>query len=160
LHRNATKRTADTNGLTRCHARRPSRNRKRTTLPGAAAGAALWGTNSKLIDPVVRRWMNYYGRYYRTKCIAVLHHINPALARWARRKYKRLRYRKTAPDRTRQGVAGSPPRQTELCSRSGSGQLHRPNISRNTDEGTSFLWIGKRGRRGSSVSMFTNRKSH
>jgi len=28
--------------------------------------------------------------------IAVLHHINAALARWARRKYKRLRYRKTA----------------------------------------------------------------
>jgi len=51
---------------------------------------------AKLIDPVVRGWMNYYGRYYRTKCIAVLHHINAALARWARRKYKRLRYRKTA----------------------------------------------------------------
>jgi hypothetical protein len=40
---------------------------------------------AKLIDPVVRGWMNYYGRYYRTKCIAVLHHINAALARWARR---------------------------------------------------------------------------
>jgi group II intron reverse transcriptase/maturase len=51
---------------------------------------------AKLIDPVVRGWMNYYGRYYRTKCVAVLHHINAALARWARRKYKRLRYRKTA----------------------------------------------------------------
>ncbi len=51
---------------------------------------------AKLIDPEVRGWMNYYGRYYRTKCIAVLHHINAALARWARRKYKRLRYRKTA----------------------------------------------------------------
>ena len=51
---------------------------------------------AKLIDPMVRGWMNYYGRYYRTKCIAVLHHINAALARWARRKYKRLRYRKTA----------------------------------------------------------------
>ena len=51
---------------------------------------------AKLIDPVVRGWMNYYGRYYRTKCIAVLHRINAALARWARRKYKRLRYRKTA----------------------------------------------------------------
>ncbi len=51
---------------------------------------------AKLIDPVVRGWMNYYGRYYRTKCVAVLHHINAALARWARRKYKRFRYRKTA----------------------------------------------------------------
>ena len=52
---------------------------------------------AKLIDPaVVRGWVNYYGRYYRTKCIAVLRYINAALARWARRKYKRLRYRKTA----------------------------------------------------------------
>lgn len=51
---------------------------------------------AKLIDPAVRGWMNYYGRYYRTKCIAVLQHINEALARWARWKYKRLRYRKTA----------------------------------------------------------------
>jgi RNA-directed DNA polymerase len=51
---------------------------------------------AKLIDPAVRGWMNYYGRYYRTKCIAVLQHINEALARWARWKYKRLRRRKTA----------------------------------------------------------------
>jgi RNA-directed DNA polymerase len=51
---------------------------------------------AKLIDPVVRGLMNHYGRNYRTKCIAVLHHINAALARWVRRKYERLRYRKTA----------------------------------------------------------------
>jgi RNA-directed DNA polymerase len=51
---------------------------------------------AKLIDPPVRGWMNYYGRYYRTKCIKVLQHINEALARWVRWKYKRLRYRKTA----------------------------------------------------------------
>jgi group II intron reverse transcriptase/maturase len=51
---------------------------------------------AKLIDPAVRGWMNYYGRYYRTKCIAVLQHVNEALARWVRWKYKRLRYRKTA----------------------------------------------------------------
>jgi RNA-directed DNA polymerase len=51
---------------------------------------------AKLTDPAVRGWMNYYGRYYRTECIAVLQHINEALARWARWKYKRLRRRKTA----------------------------------------------------------------
>jgi RNA-directed DNA polymerase len=51
---------------------------------------------AKLIDPAVRGWMNYYGRYYRSECIAVLQHINEALARWARWKYKRLRRRKTA----------------------------------------------------------------
>jgi len=51
---------------------------------------------AKLIDPAVRGWMNYYGRFYRTKCIAVLQHINEALARWARWKYKRLRRRESA----------------------------------------------------------------
>lgn len=51
---------------------------------------------AKLIDPAVRGWMNYYGRYYPHECIAVLQHINEALARWVRWKYKRLRYRKTA----------------------------------------------------------------
>jgi group II intron reverse transcriptase/maturase len=49
-----------------------------------------------LINPAVRGWMNYYGRYYRTKCVEVLHHINKALTKWVRRKYKRFRYRKRA----------------------------------------------------------------
>jgi hypothetical protein len=49
-----------------------------------------------LINPAVRGWMNYYGRYYRTKCVEVLHHINNALTKWVRRKYKRFRYRKRA----------------------------------------------------------------
>jgi len=49
-----------------------------------------------LINPAVRGWMNYYGRYYRTKCVEVLRHINDALAKWVRRKYKRFRYRKRA----------------------------------------------------------------
>jgi hypothetical protein len=39
---------------------------------------------AKLIDPaVVRGWVTYYGRYYRTKCIAVLQHVSEALARAA-----------------------------------------------------------------------------
>ena len=36
---------------------------------------------------VVRGWMNYYGRYYRSKCVQVLRHLNEALAAWVRRKY-------------------------------------------------------------------------
>ena|SRR5215204_708815 len=51
--------------------------------------------------------------------------------------------RNEAPNRTRQGAAESPPGQTELGSRSGSGQLHHPHISRNTDEGMSFASIGR-----------------
>ena len=43
-----------------------------------------WRT-CRVVDPVVRGWMNYYGRFYRTKCVQALHHLNEALAAWVRR---------------------------------------------------------------------------
>ena len=43
------------------------------------------------IDPAVRGWMNYYGRYSRSECVRVLRYINLELAKWARKKYKNLR---------------------------------------------------------------------
>lgn len=49
-----------------------------------------------LTNPAVRGWMNYYGRYYRSRCVQVLRHLNEALAAWARRKYRRLRRRERA----------------------------------------------------------------
>jgi RNA-directed DNA polymerase len=49
-----------------------------------------------LTNPVVRGWMNYYGRFYRSKCVQVLRHLNVALAEWARWKYKRFRRRERA----------------------------------------------------------------
>jgi RNA-directed DNA polymerase len=51
---------------------------------------------ARLTNPVVRGWMNYYGRYYRSKCVQVLSHLNVALAAWVRRKYKRYRRRERA----------------------------------------------------------------
>jgi group II intron reverse transcriptase/maturase len=51
---------------------------------------------ARLVDPSVRGWMNYYGRFYRSKCVQVLRHLNEALAAWARRKYKRFRCRERA----------------------------------------------------------------
>ena len=51
---------------------------------------------ARLTDPSVRGWLNYYGRFYRSKVVNVLRHLNEALAAWARRKYKRLRRRKRA----------------------------------------------------------------
>jgi group II intron reverse transcriptase/maturase len=50
----------------------------------------------RIVDPVVRGWMNYYGRYYRTKCVLTLQHLNEALAAWVRWKYKRFRNRRRA----------------------------------------------------------------
>lgn len=44
------------------------------------------------INPIVRGWITYYGRFYRSRLSAtVLRQINEYLIRWAMRKYKRLR---------------------------------------------------------------------
>ena len=51
---------------------------------------------ARLVNPVVRGWMNYYGRYYRSRVVQVLRHLNEALAAWARWKYKRFRRRERA----------------------------------------------------------------
>ena len=48
------------------------------------------------VNPVVRGWMAYYGRFYRTALNSLLRRINTYLVRWARRKYKRLRTYKKA----------------------------------------------------------------
>jgi RNA-directed DNA polymerase len=45
------------------------------------------------INPIVRGWINYYGRFYRSRLAdAVLRQINEYLIRWAMRKHKRLRH--------------------------------------------------------------------
>jgi RNA-directed DNA polymerase len=51
---------------------------------------------ARLVNPAVRGWMQYYGRYYRSALHHLLGRINAYLVRWLRRKYKRLRARKKA----------------------------------------------------------------
>ena len=51
---------------------------------------------AQFVNPKIRGWVNYYGRFYRSKCVHVLRHLNVALAAWARRKYKRFRRRERA----------------------------------------------------------------
>jgi len=46
---------------------------------------------ARLTNATVRGWMNYYGQYYRSKCVAVLRYLNLVLAKWARWKFKGLR---------------------------------------------------------------------
>lgn len=43
------------------------------------------------INPVLRGWINYYGKFYKTKLRDFMHMVNVKLAHWARRKYKNLR---------------------------------------------------------------------
>jgi RNA-directed DNA polymerase len=56
----------------------------------------LWSSASlediaKRINPVVRGWLNYYGRFNKSALYPILRQIQYALVRWAMRKYKRLR---------------------------------------------------------------------
>jgi len=43
------------------------------------------------VNPRVRGWITYYGRFFRSALEPLLRRINSYLVRWARRKYKRLR---------------------------------------------------------------------
>lgn len=56
----------------------------------------LWSSSSlediaRRINPVVRGWLNYYGRFYKSAMRPILRQLQHALARWAMRKYKRLK---------------------------------------------------------------------
>jgi RNA-directed DNA polymerase len=48
---------------------------------------------ARFCNPIVRGWINYYGRFYPSALIRPLRHINDYLVRWAMGKYKRLRGR-------------------------------------------------------------------
>ena len=51
---------------------------------------------AKFTNPVVRGWLYYYGRFYRSKCVQVLRHFNEALGQWVRWKFKRFKRRERA----------------------------------------------------------------
>jgi RNA-directed DNA polymerase len=61
------------------------------------------------INPVVRGWVNYYGRFYRTRLFPTLSHINGYLIRWAKGKYKRLRRRQARAHKWLLAVAAREP---------------------------------------------------
>ena len=46
---------------------------------------------SRMFNPVIRGWLQYYGRFYRSALYSPMRQLNRALARWAYRKYKKLR---------------------------------------------------------------------
>ncbi|MDP8258580.1 MAG: group II intron maturase-specific domain-containing protein [Candidatus Aadella gelida] len=46
---------------------------------------------SKIINSVLRGWVNYYGKYRRTEILFTLYGVNETLVWWARKKYKRLK---------------------------------------------------------------------
>lgn len=52
---------------------------------------------SRMFNPVIQGWMNYYCHFYKSALYSVLRHFNNALIHWVRRKYKKLcRHRRRA----------------------------------------------------------------
>ena len=47
-----------------------------------------------LVNPVLRGWIQYYGRFYKSALNPVFDYLNRVLGRWATRKYKRFRRHK------------------------------------------------------------------
>ena len=46
---------------------------------------------SHMFNPIVRGWLQYYGRFYCSALYPIMHQLDRSLARWAYRKYKKLR---------------------------------------------------------------------
>ena len=59
-----------------------------------------WNTSSlkalaTFVNPFIRGWVNYYGRYHRSECLRILRYLNLVLGTWAKRRYKRFKGRWT-----------------------------------------------------------------
>jgi len=46
---------------------------------------------SRMFNPVILGWLQYYGRFYRSALYPTMRQLDRSLARWAERKYTRLR---------------------------------------------------------------------
>ena len=44
-----------------------------------------------MFNPAIRGWIGYYGSYHKSALFPVFRHLNFALSKWARRKYKTLK---------------------------------------------------------------------
>lgn len=51
---------------------------------------------SRMFNPVIRRWMQYYGHFYKSELYSVLKHMNKAVTRWVQRKFKQLKQQRKA----------------------------------------------------------------
>src|SRR5215469_8333455 len=75
----------------RCHEENATSSARVETKSSNTCDACCAGYN-----PIIQGWWNYYGAFYPTAMLAVYRHIDRALERWARRKYKALSGRQCA----------------------------------------------------------------
>ena len=62
------------------------------------------------INPYLRGWWNYYGKYYRSLLYRISRYVNQRLVRWAMRKFKHVRGRKMKTVATLERLAKTRPR--------------------------------------------------
>ena len=65
---------------------------------------------ARMWNPVLRGWIQYYGRFYKSALYSVFRHFNTILVRWAMRKYKRLRRHRRRAEYWLGGIARREPR--------------------------------------------------
>jgi RNA-directed DNA polymerase len=64
---------------------------------------------ARMWNPTLRGWIQYYGHFYPSALYPVFRHLDRTLARWARRKYKRLRGHRRRAEHWLGGVARRDP---------------------------------------------------
>ena len=64
---------------------------------------------ARMWNPVIRGWIQYYARFYKSALASVFRHLNRTLARWANRKFKRLRGHRRRAEHWLGGVARREP---------------------------------------------------
>jgi RNA-directed DNA polymerase len=67
------------------------------------------GDIARLHNPVLRGWMEYYGRYSPSAMYPVFRHFNKTLVAWAMRKYRRLKRHKTRASLFIEGISKRQP---------------------------------------------------
>ena len=65
---------------------------------------------SRMFNPVIRGWINYYGRFYKSELYPVLRHMDMALAKWATMKYKKLKRHRRRAIQWVDGIANKEPK--------------------------------------------------
>jgi RNA-directed DNA polymerase len=65
---------------------------------------------ARMWNPVLRGWIQYFGKFYKSALYPVFRHFNGLLVRWAMRKYKRLQRHRLRAERWLGGIAQRQPR--------------------------------------------------
>jgi len=64
---------------------------------------------SRIYNPILRGWLQYYGRFCPSALYPMLRHFNRTLVAWAMRKYRRLKGHKTRASRFIEGIVKRQP---------------------------------------------------